>query len=287
MREAGVSVFSAHSCHLGEGPTYDPQRETLFWFDILERKLLEKKYPKGETTIHDLPEMASALAVVDAERQLLVTETGLHLRDVRTGALRLHMPIEADNPATRSNDARVHPCGAFWIGTMGKTHEAGAGSIYWFLKGELRRLYSGISIPNSICFSEDGRLGFYTDAGLLMRVECDPATGLPTGDPKIFVDHRGEEGHLDGSVMDRDGLLWNACWGAGRVNAYDPDGRLVRSIRVPVKQPSCPAFIGPKADRLTVTSAREGLAAGTDPEAGKTFLLDIAVNGRFEPRVLI
>ena len=35
-------------------------------------------------------------------------------------------------------------------GTMGKKHEAGAGSIYRFFKGELLRLYSGITIPNAI-----------------------------------------------------------------------------------------------------------------------------------------
>ena len=45
--------------------------------------------------VHDLPVMASALAVIDPERQMLVTETGLHVRDVRTGALTLHTPVEA------------------------------------------------------------------------------------------------------------------------------------------------------------------------------------------------
>ncbi len=123
-----------------------------------------------------------------------------------------------------------------------------------------------------------------------MRVACDPATGLPVGEPKIFVDHRGRKGELDGSVMDRDGVLWNACWGAASVNAYAPDGTILRTIKVPASQSTCPAFVGPRADRLAVTSAWSGFdeeKRKREPDAGKTFLLDIRVNGRFEPRVAL
>ncbi|OBQ77539.1 SMP-30/gluconolactonase/LRE family protein [Mesorhizobium sp. WSM3873] len=286
-----VSVFSDHICQLGEGPSYDPGTDTLFWFDIVDGKLLEKPLA-GALKIHDLGVMASAIAVIDDARQLIATEIGLQVRDVATGKLTLHTPIEADNPLTRSNDSRVHPCGALWTGTMGKDEGKGAGAIYWFFKGELRRLFSDITVSNSICFSDDGTIAYYTDTatGLLMRVACDPATGLPTGEPNIFVDHRSQKGYVDGSVVDRDGVLWNAVWGGKAVKAYSPDGMLLREIPMPVTQPSCPAFVGPNADRLAVTSAWKGKddkQRKLDPQAGMTFLLDIPVRGRFEPRVLI
>ncbi|RWM27098.1 SMP-30/gluconolactonase/LRE family protein [Mesorhizobium sp.] len=286
-----VSVLSDHICQLGEGPSYDPGTDTLFWFDIVNGKLVEKPLA-GALKIHDLGLMASAIAIIDDARQLIATEKGLYVRDVATGKLTPHTPIEADNPATRSNDSRVHPCGAFWVGTMGKDEGKGAGAIYWFFKGELRRLYADITVSNSICFSEDGAVAYYTDTatGLLMRVACDPANGLPTGEPKLFVDHRSQKGYVDGSVVDRDGVLWNAVWGGKAVKAYSPDGTLLREIAMPVTQPSCPAFVGQKADRLAVTSAWKGKdekQRALDPQAGMTFLLDIPVRGRFEPRVLI
>ena len=159
-----ISVLSEHCCHLGEGPTYDPQSDTLYWFDILERKLLERKLAGGETRIHDLPEMASALAMIDAERQLVVAETGLHVRDARTGAMTLHTPIEAGKRRLRSNDARVHPCGALWIGTMGKKAEAKGRRHLLVLQGRARKLLAEITIPNSICFSPDGATAYYTDS---------------------------------------------------------------------------------------------------------------------------
>ncbi|MHB9401456.1 SMP-30/gluconolactonase/LRE family protein [Mesorhizobium sp. RSR380A] len=287
-----VSVFSDHVCELGEGPSYDPATDTLFWFDIVNGLLLEQGVTSGARKVHELGQMASAIAIVDDNRQLIATETGLHVRDVSTGKLTLHTPIEADNALTRSNDSRVHPCGAFWVGTMGKGEEKGAGAIYWFFKGELRTLYTGITVSNSICFSEDGSIAYYTDTstGLLMRVACDPATGLPIGESKVFVDHRSSRGFVDGSVVDRDGVLWNAVWGGKAVKAYSPDGTLLREIAVPAGQSSCPAFVGAKAGRLAVTSAWKGKddkQRKLDPQAGMTFLLDIPVNGRFEPRVVI
>ena len=291
MSEVGVSILSDHVCKLGEGPSYDPATQTLYWFDILNGLLVEHRDGAGTRT-HALGRMASAVAVVDPDRQLISAEDGLHLRETATGRLTLLQPIEADDPATRSNDGRVHPCGAFWVSTMGKKAENGAGSIYWFFKGELRRLFSGVSIPNSIAFSPNGAIAYYTDSatGLLMRTDCDPATGLPRGEPKIFADRGGGSGDHDGSVVDNEGVLWNARWGEARVTAYAPDGRLMRSIAMPAKQVTCPAFFGPNADRLAVTSAwadMDDAARAADPHAGKTFLIDLPVQGRFEPRVVL
>jgi sugar lactone lactonase YvrE len=45
MTMDGVSVFSDHICELGEGPSYDPATDTLFWFDIVNGKLLESRSP--------------------------------------------------------------------------------------------------------------------------------------------------------------------------------------------------------------------------------------------------
>ncbi|QDC01859.1 SMP-30/gluconolactonase/LRE family protein [Mesorhizobium sp. 8] len=291
MSEPAVTALSDTVCELGEGPSYDPTSGSLYWFDIVNGLLVEHRYD-GETKTHPLGRMASAIAIVDGGRQLISAEDGLYLRDVATGKLTLHTPVEVDNHVTRSNDARVHPCGAFWISTMGKKAETGAGSIYWLFKGELRRLFADISIPNSIAFTADGTVAYYTDSksGLIMRTACDPATGLPIGEAKVFADRGGGSGDHDGSVVDLDGTLWNARWGEACVNAYSPEGKLTRSVRMPTRQPSCPAFYGPDADRLAVTSAWADMDAdqrAADPQAGKTFLIDLPVRGRFEPRVLI
>ena len=55
-----VSVFSEHVCELGEGPSYDPATDTLFWFDIVHGHLLEQKLSGGAVKVNELGQMASA-----------------------------------------------------------------------------------------------------------------------------------------------------------------------------------------------------------------------------------
>lgn len=288
--EPQVSILSDVACELGEGPSYDPATDTLWWFDIIGHKLLEHRFPDGPTRVHALPVMASAVAFTADGGQVLATERGVERRDIASGRLETMAPIEADNAATRSNDARVHRSGAFWIGTMGKKAEARAGAIYHFRAGRVTRLFGDISIPNSICFSPAGDVAYYSDTGrnMLFRVAIDPDNGLPTGEPALFLDQRRQPGGIDGSVCDADGVIWNARWGAGRLDAYAPDGRLLRSVALPARQTSCPAFVGRTAERLAVTSALENMSPAeraADPDGGKTFLVDLPVRGRFEPRI--
>ncbi len=289
METDGYTVLCGIGCTLGEGPSYDPASGKLFWFDIEGRRLLEKAFPDGRTVVHALPFMASAIGFVDERTQLIVAENGLYLREAESGKLSLHTPLEAENDATRSNDSRVHPSGAFWIGTMSKREEKAAGSIYWFFKGELRTLYRDVTVPNSICFSPDGTTAYFIDTptGLLMAVACDPATGLPSGEPRIFIDWRDREGYMDGSVVDADGVLWNARWAAGAVDAWSPRGERLRTIALPAQQSTCPAFAGPGAERMIVTSAARGRDLAREPLAGQTFLLDLPMRGRFDPRVAL
>jgi len=286
------SKLNAPASLLGEGPTYDPHTGMAWWFDIVGRKLFEYGLATNTVKLHDLPEMGSVLARVDDGRQVMATESGLYLRHVTTGELELITPIEADNQVTRSNDGRVHPCGALWFGTMGKNAEKKAGAIYHVARGVVTKLYPDITIPNAICFSRDGTIAYFTDtmSGKLMRVAIDPATALPTGEPEIFFDHRGGDGGLDGAVCDQDGVVWNARWGAGCIDAYSPEGKKPTTLKVPASQCTCPAFVGDNAGQLLVTSAREGLSAeqlAADPDAGSTFLLDHPVKGRFEPDYIL
>jgi sugar lactone lactonase YvrE len=289
MEQVPTSILSAERCHLGEGPTYDATTDSAWWFDILEGRLFEAHLPSGRVRIHLLGRMASALARIDAGRQLIVAEDGLYIRAIADGGMILYRALEADNSLNRSNDARVHPSGTFWIGTMGRRAETRAGAIYALYRGEISLLFPGVTIPNAICFSPDGSLGYFADTAKneLFRVALDPLTGLPRGEPEMLLRHRGVGG-IDGAVVDADGLIWNARWGGGCVDVYDPGGQHLRCLQVPARQSSCPAFVGPDFSRLLVTSAWQGMdeaARAADPDHGRTFVMEVAANGRPEPDV--
>lgn len=283
---AKVSFLSRTQCQLGEGPYYCDRRKTLFWFDIVGKRRHAHDFATGRESAIDLPEMTSAMGVTPDGRDVHLTETGLYVQD--GGGWSRVVGIEADNADTRSNDARIHPSGAFWMGTMGKGQAPATGAIYRYFEGTLEKMFDNISTPNSICFSPDGAIGYYTDspAGRLMRVALDPANGTPVAEPEALLESRDRPGVLDGSVCDGDGNIWNARWSNASLDRYTPDGRLAESIALPVTQSTCPAFVG--GNRIAVTSAWAGMddaRRAADPDAGSTVLVEVdtALKPRFEP----
>ncbi|MBA5776182.1 SMP-30/gluconolactonase/LRE family protein [Stappia sp. F7233] len=289
-----MQKLPADRCELGEGPHYDRSSDSAWWFDIVGKALFEHRFATGQTFGHPLPRMASLVARIDDRRQLLAMEDGIYLRRLADGSLSLLAPLEADKPANRSNDGRVHPSGRLWIGTMGKNAEWQAGAIYWFDGRNIRTLFRKITIPNSICFSPDGRTGYFADtaANIVWRVALDPSTGLPVGEPETFLEAKDLPlgGYFDGSVTDADGLLWNAAWGGGSVSGFAPDSTLVRTFEVPAAQTSCPCFVGQRLDCMLVTSAWQGYtdaARAADPGAGFTYLIDGDFRGKPDAAFLL
>lgn len=280
-----VQVLNDTNCMLGEGPLWHPEREALFWFDIVGKRLY--CHADGASRHWQFDEYVSAAGWVDRDTLLMASATGLWRFDILSGERRLVMPLEAENPVTRSNDGRADPWGGFWIGTMGVNAEPGAGAIYRYYRGELRQLVPDVTISNAICFAPDRSCAYYTDTrdGRIMRQPLHAETGWPEGEAEVFVDVRGEGFGADGAVVDAEGCLWNAQWGASRVARYGVDGALMSVWPVPTPHASCPAFGGPELTRLFVTTAAEGTEG--DADAGKTYVMETGVTGQREHRVVI
>lgn len=281
-------VLTEDRMELGEGPTYDPLSGSLFWFDILGKRLCELDVKAGGLKQHALPFLGSVLAVIDESRQLIASDQGLFLRDSVNGTLSSYASIE-DKPQNRSNDGRVHPSGALWIGTMSRTAETGAGAIYHVSGTVVTKLFDAVSIPNGICFSPDGSVGYFNDSKVnrMMRVALDPATGHPLAAPTVLIDQSQRQSVIDGSIVDLEGTIWNSNWDGGAVDRYSPDGRHIARYATPMRRPTCPAFFGEGFDRIAVTSCWEGLTdeeRTADPWAGVTLDLGVSVKGKPEPR---
>ena len=285
MRRCSVAeVFDSRPCFLGEGPLWHPQLNSLFWFDIIGKRL-HARGPEGAREWR-FDAHHSAAGWLDADHLLIASETGLWRFEIATGHRSLIVPLEADNPLTRSNDGRADPWGGFWIGTMGKKAEPGAGAIYRLWRGELRQVVEKISISNAICFAPDRSAAYYADTArqIVWRQPLD-AEGWPMGAPNLFRDFTAEGLWPDGAVTDATGALWIAQWGASRVARYLPDGRFDRAIAVPAPHVSCPAFAN---GHLMVTTAQEGMEAAAlaaAPLAGQLFDLGPVAHARPEPAV--
>ena len=284
-----AALYDSRICALGEGPFWHPLRQQLFWFDIVGKRLLTQI--DGAPHHWQFDEHVSAAGWIDHDRLLIASQTALFQFDLRDASRSDICPLEADNPLTRSNDGRADPQGGFWIGTMGLGAEKDAGAIWRYYRGELRRLFAPITISNSICFAPDGRCAYFTDTrrGEIMRVKLD-AQGWPEGAPSLFIDCADQPGHPDGSVVDADGNLWNAQWGAWRVAKFAPDGSFVSAIEVGGAHSSCPAFGGADFSDLYITTALENLSdadAAKSDDNGKVFVARGVGIGQAEHQVII
>jgi sugar lactone lactonase YvrE len=285
-----ADVFLNIACELGEGPLWHDERGELFWCSILAGELNACDAVGNNRRCWSFGEAVSAAAIVDHDTLLIATASGLTRFDIDSGAREPVCAFPETGTPLRSNDGRAGPAGAFWISTMGRNAEPAAGSLHRFADGALTAKRRGMTIPNATCFSPDGEWAYFSDlpTQTIMRWRLDPDSGDSIGAPELFIDLGPENRMPDGAVVDGEGCIWNAQWGAGRVVRYDPNGRFIEEVTVPAAQVTCPAFGGSDMKTLFVTSAWQGMdaeARRADLLAGAVFAVEVSVAGRPEYRV--
>ena len=281
-----TSIWSGEILSLGEGPLTHHLRGSLIWVDINQARLYERAWDENITRVTMLEVLPSAAGIVDDSTVLLATEADMRTLNLDTGVQETLIAFPHDDEM-RANDGRVHPSGAFWIGTMAKDGRGRPGAIYRLFEGELSCMIEDVVTPNSICFAADGTFAYYTDTPTMsiMKVPTDPKTGEISGKARVFVKVEGVPGGPDGSVTDSEGNLWNARWGGSSIDVYSPAGERIHAYKVPVRQPTCPSFVGPDLDRIVTTSASVGLSDPDPLHDGATIELHVPAKGRPEPIV--
>jgi sugar lactone lactonase YvrE len=144
-------------------------------------------------------------------------------------------------------------------------------------------MISGVTISNGVDWSLDGRTMYYVDSSTqtVSAFEYDVDTGA-IRNPQPWVRVPERLGHPDGLTVDADGHVWVALWGGGQIHRYDPAGRLVAVLELPVPLVTHCTFGGRDLNELYVTTAArpvEGIA-NSSPLAGALFHCRLNVQGR-------
>jgi sugar lactone lactonase YvrE len=283
-----ICVLDARA-RLGEGPVWDVRERVLYWVDIRAPAVHRLDPATGATHTWPMPEPIGAVALREADGLLVALRSGLHRLDHRTGALDLLCAPEPDRPDNRLNDGRCDRRGRFWVGSMNDRSRVPTGALYRVdVNGTCHRALDGITVPNSLAWSPDGRTMYFADTPtrVIRAFDFDPASGVPSR-PRVFSTVPDGAGYPDGATVDADGFLWSANWDGWQVTRYAPDGRRDKVVPLPVQRPTSCAFGGERLDVLYVTSAAtrltpEELARG--PLAGGLFTVEPGVRGLPEPR---
>lgn len=289
MTEVRVALDA--KAKLGEGPVWCPREQALYWVDILEPALKRFDPASGATRSWTVPDLIGCFALRESGGAILALRKGFHAFDFATGKTSVIVEPEAANPENRFNDGKCDRRGRFWAGSM---HFAGlprkpAGALYRLDPGlSVRRMETGIRTSNGLGWSPDNRTMYYTDtrAQCIWAYDFDLESGA-IENRRTLADVPVETGYPDGMTVDAEGFVWSVNWGGWRIVRYAPDGRIERTVMLPVEQPTSCSFGGPDLRTLYVTSARDGLDEGTrarQPLAGAVFAFEPGTAGLPEPR---
>lgn len=280
----------------GESPVWQAAEKALYWVDIPAGRL-HRWQTDGKTDSWQADEMLACIVRSSAGHWIGAQETGLFKllpqADGHLSAEKL-AGVEHASAPMRFNDGRCDRQGRFWVSTM-QTHMGAdaVGALYRYdpkSEGIVDRLAAqieGLVVPNGLAFSPDGRTMYLSDSHptqqRIWAFDYDIDSGTPHH-RRAFVDMNNHPGRPDGAAVDSEGCYWICAIDSGQVLRFTPEGKLDRSLPLPVKKPTMCAFGGDRLDTLFVTSIRpQGIDLSDQPLAGGVFALNPGVKGLPEP----
>ena len=269
---------------LGEGPLWDYRQQQLFWVDIDGKRIHQLDLVTCIYTVFHIPVKVGVLGLRRSGGFVMATQNGFAFWQPETNEISYITDPEADKPLSRFNDGAVDRVGRFWAGSYGAKN-----NHLYRLDADLsvQRLASGLKIPNGIGWSPDNRYLYFTDSmkHKIYRYEFE----LETGQIRkriTWVDSEKQPGVPDGLTVDQEGNVWSARWDGWCIDVYNPAGRQIDKISVPVPRPTSICFGGPDLRTLYITSARGDLddqVLNQAPLSGDLFRLEVEVQGLPEP----
>lgn len=242
-------------------------------------QVLENDLATGRQTVHDAGTMVGAAVPREGTDGFAVAVAdGFGL--LVDGTLTVVDPVLPD-PRLRMNDGKTDSRGRLWAGSTELDFAPGRGRLHrWDGTMPSTVAADGLVLPNGLGWSPDDTVMYLADtyAHRLYRAAFDADAGA-IGGLEVLA-KAGGRGVPDGLAVDVEGCFWGAMFGGAEVRRYDPAGRVVGLVPMPVPQPTSCAF-GPDG-RLFVTSAREDLSAAElarAPLSGSVFVLDSGTRG--------
>ncbi|NBA95479.1 SMP-30/gluconolactonase/LRE family protein [Pseudomonas sp. R5(2019)] len=278
----------------GESPVWSTAQQALFWVDIPAKRLHRWTLADGHQQSWEAPQMLACIAQNGDGSWIAGMESGLfNLTPQADGSLdtSLLSQVSHAQPNMRFNDGRCDRQGRFWAGTMVMDMAAGAqvGALYRYVAGQSAPLtpqLEGLIVPNGLAFSPDGKTMYLSDSHpnvqKIWAFDYDTDSGTPH-DRRLLVDMNEHAGRPDGAAVDAEGCYWICGNDAGLIHRFTPEGKLDRSLSVPVKKPAMCAFGGANLDTLFVTSIRPAGDISDQPLAGGVFALHPGIKGLPEP----
>jgi sugar lactone lactonase YvrE len=285
-----ISRVDAPRCLVGEGPVWDVAEQALYYLDIIGKKIHRYEPATGATHTWETPTSVGAMALRGRTGAVISQDDGLHAIDFKSGAVSLLARLEGKPERARFNDGKADRRGRFVVGLSDSNFQdtLPIGGLYGLgADRKITQLDKGIHFSNSPCFSPDDRTLYFADSFRyeLYAYDYDIATGQ-VANRRVFVNTRELGGMPDGATVDSDGIVWIAIFESGTLVALKPDGKVERTVSVPVRMASSVMFGGADLTELYVTSVDPSFFGGAKEDgAGHLYVIEgLGARGLPEPR---
>ena len=264
---------------LGECPVWSVERQALFFVDITARRLHRFDPVSRQHGFLDVFEDIGCFGFARGGGFVAGLRSGIYLLDENANPVRQLAANPEMHATSRFNDGRVDPDGCLVAGTLDESKKVGNAGLYRLDRGTLQKLDDGLMTSNGCAFSPDGKTLYHSDTPrfVIYARDYDPKTGA-TANKRVFVQlhpQGDDRGRPDGAAVDAEGCYWTALYEGGRVQRYDPSGKLMAEYPVPAKKPTMPAFGGADLKTLFVTSVIDP----QDPHGGQLFAMPVETPG--------
>ncbi len=279
-------IVSDSRDRLGESPLWHAGEAALYWIDFYGptvHRLDPATGGRRDWTIAGFQTIGS-LAFCTQGRLLLALDRGLFLFDPTDGGVTPFADPNQGRGEIGYNDAKVDRQGRYWVGTFDASETAPRGILHRVeADGSPAVGDSGFVVCNGPAFSPDGRVLYFNDTlgRRTLAYDLDPVSGCLSKRREFHVFGQAD-GYTDGLCVDREGHVWCAFYGGGKVVRMTPAGEVVETLRLPAANVTACCLGGPGLRTLFVTTGRAG--DGTPPDAGGAlFAAEVPVPGLPEP----
>lgn len=275
---------------LGEGPLWDVSEQKLYWIDSYGSRIFRAGENGENVESWDVPQKIGSMALREKGGAVLSLADGFYLFDFKTGKVDQIEKIAHKGPTVRMNDGKVDKRGRFVAGSMDTTEEAPLGLIYSLgTDHKIKQIDGDITVSNGPCWSPDHKIFYFADSRsrAIWAYDYDLDTGAVANKRK-FCEFGPEDGLPDGATVDAEGCVWSAGVYKSKIHRFDPMGKRMQMIEMPVVCVTSVMFGGTNLDRLYATSMLQAPVPGiveTGPLAGSLFVIDgLGVKGLPEYR---
>ena len=245
---------------LGEGPCWHQEEQLLYWLDIYNHRVHQFNPATDAHQIFDVGEVVGCIAPAGTNRLIMAQRSRLAFLDTSNGNVTPIITIEDNQPDTRFNDGKCDAAGRFWFGSMSTS--GSKGRLYRYdPNGSLHVILTGLTISNGLGWSPDENTFYLTDSPLktIYAFDFDSDSGS-ISNRQVFIDLTAESFSPDGLTVDQEGCIWSAMWDGWCIIRFDPAGKEMMRVMMPVVRPTSCTFGSVDLMTLYITTASVGLS---------------------------